>query len=125
MKNNMKNNFFWGQKIFFAAKFDELKFFEIKEMSIIKWLIRLTDPDKGIGALYSLKTGEFSFIKFCSYYTKWERTDFEFVAISTDENEVMRKLANQIILKEKKEIEDLQKKILASWDTIMKANKYL
>lgn len=119
------NNFFYNQKIFYATKFEEIKSFHIKEMSTIESSIRLTDPNSGVGVLYSLKTGEFSFIKFNGYYNKWEKTTWEFVAISLDENEVLKILAKHIASKQKEEIENLRIKIEECWDLIRKANTYL
>ena len=62
---------------------------------------------------------------FDNSYRKWEKSNWAFVAISFDENEVLRILSQKIISEEKKEIENLQKKICNSWDLIRKAQKYL
>lgn len=119
------NKFFYNQKIFYAKKLEEIKFFHIKEMSTIESSIRLTNQNSGVGVLYCLKTGEFSFIEFEGFYNKWKKTTWAFVAISLEESEVLKILAKHIVSEQKEEIENLRIKIEKCWDLIHKAQTYL
>ena len=119
----MENKFYYGQKVFYAIKLEEIKSFQIKEIFTKEQTIRLAEPNLNIGVLF--ENNEFSFMNFDNYYKKWEKSNWAFVAISLDENEVFKILAKNIISEEKKEIENLQKKIENSWDLIIKAQKYL
>ena len=126
----MENKFYYNQKVFYAVKrtselFEEIKSFQIKEIFTKESTIRLADPDLRTGVLFCSKTNEFTLMKFDNYYQKWEKSNWAFVAISLDESEVFKILAREIISEEKKEIEDLQKKIENSWGLITKAQKYL
>jgi len=121
----MENKFFYKQKVFYASNLEEIKSFEIKEIFSGESFIRLAEPKLNVGVLYSLENNEFSLMNFDNNYKKWEKSNWAFVAISLDENEVLRILSQKIISEEKKEIENLQNKICNSWDLIRKAQKYL
>ena len=119
----MENKFYYGQKVFYAIKLEEIKSFEIKEIHSDNTHIILAELS--VGVRYSLETNEFSHMVFDNYDRKWKKSNWAFVAISLDENEVFKILAQNIISEEKKEIENLQKKIANSWDLIRNAQKYL
>ena len=120
----MENKFYYGQKVFYAIKLEEIKSFEIKEMFTRESSLLLRSAGS-VGVNYSLETNEFCLMNFDNYYKNWQKSNWAFVAISLDENEVFKILAQNIISEEKKEIENLQKKIENSWDLIRKAQKYL
>ena len=147
-KQKLENKFYYGQKVFYASEFEKIKSFEIKEIcsdqTLIKLansgrynpefneiessdntFIRLANPHSCVGVIYSTKKNEFMHINYSSYYREWYKSNLAFVAISLDENEVYKIISQNIISNEKKEIEDLQKKILKSWALIQEAQKYL